>query len=53
VKVVSLNYGAQPVTAANVSYLPGANVYAVSNNVQAAIDELDVALRGPVDGGTF
>ncbi len=53
VKLVTLNYGLQSVVAANVGYTPGSNVYAVSTNVQAAIDELDVALRGPIDGGTF
>jgi hypothetical protein len=52
-KMVTLNYGLQAVVAANVEYTPGTNVYAVSNNVQAAIDELDVALRGPIDGGVF
>jgi hypothetical protein len=53
VKLVTLNYGMQDVVAANVGYTPGSNVYAVSNNVQDAIDELDLALRGPIDGGTF
>jgi hypothetical protein len=53
VKLVTLNYGLQAVVAANVEYTPGTNVYAVSNNVQAAIDELDVALRGPIDAGEF
>ncbi len=52
-KLTTLNYGLASVAAANVAYTPGSNVYAVSNNVQAAIDELDVALRGPIDGGVF
>ncbi len=52
-KLVTLNYGLQTVVAANVGYTPGANVYAVGTNVQVAIDQLDVALRGPIDGGTF
>jgi hypothetical protein len=52
-KMTTLNYGLASVAAANVAYTPGSNVYAVSNNVQAAIDELDVALRGPIDGGVF
>jgi hypothetical protein len=52
-KLTTLNYGLASVAAANVAYTPGSNVYAVSDNVQAAIDELDVALRGPIDGGVF
>ena len=52
-KVVSLNYGAQPVTAANVSYLPGANEFITATNVQAALDQVEACLHGPIDAGEF
>ena len=52
-KLVTLNYAMQQVAAVNVSYDPGTNVYAIGSDVQTAIDQLDVALRGPIDGGTF
>lgn len=52
-KVVTLNYGMPSVAAANVSYAPGSNVIITATDVQGALDQVDVALQGPIDGGTF
>jgi hypothetical protein len=52
-KLVTLNYGMPSVAAANVSFDGAGNTYAIGANVQDAIDQLDAALKGPIDGGTF
>ena len=52
-KIATLNYGMPSVAAANVSFDGAGNTYAIGTNVQDAIDQLDAALKGPIDGGTF
>ncbi len=52
-KIATLNYGMPSVAAANVSFDGAGNTYAIGTNVQDAIDQLDTALKGPIDGGTF
>jgi hypothetical protein len=48
-----LNLGPTTVVAADVAYAPGANTIVTASDVQAALDQVDVALAAPIDGGTF
>jgi hypothetical protein len=52
-KVVTLNYGMANVAAANVSYDGTGNTIVTGPTVQDALDQVEVALLAPIDGGTF
>jgi hypothetical protein len=56
VKLAVLHFGPQTVIAADVAYMtPAKSTRAVltATDVQAALDEIDVILAQPIDGGTF
>jgi hypothetical protein len=48
-----LKFGPQTVVAGEVAYDSAGNVIVTGADVQAALDQIDVALQGPIDGGTF
>jgi hypothetical protein len=48
-----LKFGPQTVVAGEVAYDSTGNVIVTGADVQAALDQIDVALQGPIDGGTF
>ncbi len=48
-----LKFGPQTVVAGEVAYDSTGNVIVTGTDVQAALDQIDVALQGPIDGGTF
>jgi hypothetical protein len=52
-KVVTLNYGMANVAAANVSYDGAGNTIVTGPTVQDALDQVEVALLAPIDGGVF
>ena len=48
-----LKFGPQTVVAGEVAYDSAGNVIVTGTDVQAALDQIDVALQGPIDGGVF
>jgi hypothetical protein len=48
-----LKFGPQTVVAGEVAYDSAGNVIVTGADVQAALDQIDVALQGPIDGGVF
>ena len=48
-----LKFGPQTVVAGEVAYDSTGSVIVTGADVQAALDQIDVALQGPIDGGTF
>jgi hypothetical protein len=48
-----LKFGPQTVVAGEVAYDSTGNVIVTGTDVQAALDQIDIALQGPVDGGVF